>query len=331
MNKPARPKPPFRYWWSSDLEERFWVEIRYVEGLGKDLRCPIRDKDGNSNPWYDLVESVRPGDVIYHWNAIQNGFVGVSEVAGEGIVSGDERSVPLRDFRSTERIVLLADVRAKEAEILEVRERIRDSYPGFGAYYLPFQFRNDGLRMMSNYFAKLPKELVKVLFSAETPGTEFEPHLDLAGSQHSRMAYLQPFKGKSDSDYIARIAPRQERRSRSHETLVNALANWLEEKGFQPARNQAVDIGLERPSVIFEAKTIRTGWALAIRQAVGQLYEYRYFGISSPETALVFVAPCPIPAHWQAYLERDRDIACAWLEGSDFTLSDRAAALLGLG
>lgn len=53
------------YWWEGHGEERFWVEIRFAEGTGKELLCPLRQAGGGANAWYDLVGAVQPGDIFY--------------------------------------------------------------------------------------------------------------------------------------------------------------------------------------------------------------------------------------------------------------------------
>lgn len=83
-----KPWPPpysrgdMAYWWEGEGSERYWVEIRWVEGIGRFLTCPAPPVDGRThNPWYQLVGQVQPDDVIYHWNAVEHRFVGRSRVA----------------------------------------------------------------------------------------------------------------------------------------------------------------------------------------------------------------------------------------------------------
>jgi hypothetical protein len=326
----SEPLRRARYWWSNDPEERYWVEIRFVEGLGTELRCPLLDRAGHANPWYDLIDNVKPGDIIYHWHAQQNGFVGKSDVVRSCEIVGDTRVVPLQNFSSAEGLVNLASIRARQSDILQVRDSLMRRLPGFNSYYLPFQFRSDGLRMMSNYFAKLPKELVAILFNGSAPDDlpETEPQVEIPSAQ-ARMRFLEPFKPKRDQDYIARAGVRAERRTRTHETLVNAFANWLEEHGLEPGRNQAIDIGLQSPSVIIEGKAV-THWARAVREAVGQLYEYRYFQVVPPTASLIFLASKPVPKGWAEYLETVHGIGCAWFTESGFVLTPLASGLLNL-
>jgi hypothetical protein len=119
---------------------------------------------------------------------------------------------------------------------------------------------------------------------------------------------------------LARIQGGPTKRGRNHETLVNTFALWLENQGFEVGRSPVIDLGLESPPVIIEAKWV-ISWPKAVREAVGQLYEYRYFQVASPESRLVFLAQRPVPEIWIKFLEEDREIGAVWREGKGFKLS----------
>jgi len=140
---------------------------------------------------------------------------------------------------------------------------------------------------------------------------------------------LKPFKPKADLEYQVQIEGGIRTQERSHESLVNSFAQWLRKHGIKTGRNAAVDLGVEQPPVIVEAKQVKS-WSLAIRQAIGQLYEYRYFKIAPPNSALVFLGSEPVPAEWLEYLEKDRDIAVGWKTSDGFFLTDKAKSAFGL-
>ncbi len=117
-------------------------------------------------------------------------------------------------------------------------------------------------------------------------------------------------------------------KKRSHETLVTAFADWLEDHNLIPAYNQAVDLGIEDPPVLIEVKAIRK-WSTSIREAVGQLYEYRYFEVGPKNPNLIFLASEPVPQKWIKYLETDREIGVAWRSDEGFDLSRLARRHLG--
>jgi hypothetical protein len=330
-----------KYWWRSDPSEIYWIEIRHVPGTGSELRCPVADTIGKPNPWYDLLDAVRPGDVIYHWHAQEHRFVGWSQVEAPVHIVADERIVPLAGFTPLDHVVNRETLLEKGDEIRRVCDEL-SSRLGNRPGYLPFQFRADGLRLMSNYFVKLPKALLTILFEAPSNGGHESSSESVApatmGQTNPRttisrlhMTYLQPFAPKADGEYRANIAPRTERRSRSHETLVNAFALRLQDVGLEVQRNQAIDLAVREPFIIIEAKILPDGAIHnEIRQAVGQLYEYRFFKCGRPDAQLMFLGSGALGREWIRYLEEDRGIVVAWWSGDRFQLSSRAAAVLEL-
>lgn len=82
--------------------------------------------------------------------------------------------------------------------------------------YLPFQYKRDRnqLSFMSNYFTKLPKVMVDLLFGYDGLASEKLPHdreddesinSDLDGLPRSRRAFLKPFRAKADTEYAVSI------------------------------------------------------------------------------------------------------------------------------
>ena len=323
------------HWWDSDSKERFWVEIRHVEGIGTYLRCPLVRENGQPDPWYALVATVDVGDIVFHWSVREGQFVGASLVAEPARVTGSgedaEYFVELVGFTPLPVAVDLRTLREKADWIYGLRDELerRHGRP----LRLPFQFTQDRsqFRFMSNYFAKMPAALVAELFGSDLVDDLLdivapEPEQDQPGqTRTTSAAFLAPFKPKADTEYEAFISSKREQRSRGHETLVNRCALWLEDSGYTPARNAAVDLGLMDGSVIIEAKTIGATWATPIRQAVGQLYEYRYFNIARPDAELIFLSDRPVPNEWVKYLENDRNIGAMWPnETSGFELTQLA-------
>lgn len=325
------------YWWDGIVSERAWVEIRRVPGAGRSLICPAPQADGRHNAWHKLVGEVRRGDPIFHWNAREHRFIGRSVAAASVRDEGPDWVVPLERFTPIRAAVDLETLQSRRDELERIRDRLKSEYE-FEKLYLPFQYRSDDTRMISNYFAKLPKAAVDLLFDATGLGeadAEEPSHEDGSPVGTTRVGpdpnsgFLSPFRPKADSDYLTSHLGGVHRRGRRHETLVNRFAAWLTERGYEVGRNAAIDLGLSNPSVVIEAKIVTT-WPLSIRAAVGQLYEYRYFKVADPAAALVFLADKPVPATWVRYLEKDRRIGCAWSTASTFVLSDHATKALGL-
>jgi len=143
------------------------------------------------------------------------------------------------------------------------------------------------------------------------------------------VGFLRPFKPKADVHYVRYVRGGLRVASRNHESLVNGFAQWLVARGLKPGRNRAIDLGIEHPPVVIEGEYV-VSWPRSVREAVGQLYEYRFFQVVRPDAKLVFLASKPVPRKWRRYLEQDRQIAVAWKEANTFVLSDMASSIFGL-
>ncbi|MFI6229068.1 hypothetical protein ACIBCR_17335 [Micromonospora echinospora] len=332
------------YWWSDDPGQRYWVEIRKRPGIGTQLWAPTRDEDGGVDGWYNLVGSVVAGDIIYHWNAVESRFVGRSQAKKDARtdVGEDAFVVELMNFTPLRADLSLNFLRSRADRLYALRDELREAFGD--PLYLPWQFKEDRSKFssMSNYFAKLPKQAVSILFgedglgadqvedvpTADAPVVEFTLLDSPQGDQG--WAFLDPFKPKADADYFAKVIGGSARRGRRHETLVNSCAEWLAANGLVPGRNAAIDLGVAELGVIIEAKVVQRSWAKVIREAVGQLYEYRYFRVADPESRLIFMADRPVPEVWVKYLEKDRAIGSMWPDMSGFQMSKLAQQALRL-
>ncbi|WP_433649000.1 hypothetical protein ACQP2C_18815 [Micromonospora zamorensis] len=331
------------YWWSDDPSQKFWVEIRKRPGIGTQLWAPTHDEDGGRDGWYNLVSSVVAGETIYHWNAVESRFVGRSRAKSDARNDTQEDAfvVDLIDFTPLQANLSLGFLRSRADSLYALRDELYELYGD--PLFLPWQFKGDRSKFssMSNYFAKLPKQAVPLLFGEDGLGagqvettTEDLPAVQSTipdGPQGSQgWAFLHPFKPKADADYLTKVVGRSAARGRRHETLVNSCAEWLTGNGLVPGRNAAIDIGVVELGVIIEAKVVQRSWARAIREAVGQLYEYRYFRVADPESHLIFMADRPVPIVWVNYLEKDRAIGVMWPGGDGFEMSRLARRALGL-
>ena len=338
------------YWWDGDPEERYWVEIRRVPGIGTSLECPDHqiNADGSHGPnaWYELVHSVRKGDVVYHYNEREQRFVGRSRAASDAQHDtwDDIYTVELEDFTPIAASIDLAYMRGRSATLYRLREELQALHPG-ATLYTPFQFRGSELYgMMSNYFVKLPRDVALELFGPsglaeevlppapdDPQGDDEQPDGDGHVDPGTPIGgFLHPFRPKADTDYTSTVLGGRHRRSRGHERLINECAAWLAEEGYEPLCNAAVDLGLDEPAVVIEGKTIGVAWAPPVRQAVSQLYEYRYFKVASPDSGLIFLAEKAVPAVWVRYLEKDRGIGVMWPIKNGYHLSPLARAALEL-
>src|SRR5262249_50812667 len=145
------------------------------------------------------------------------------------------------------------------------------------------------------YLAKMPREFVERWANlsdlVETlSGTQEE--LTTLGEVYPSADEIAPtgtFKPKSEEDYVAIIKASVQRRSRSHERLVRLAGEFFVARGEKGITPHPLDLVMTKPaSVIFEAKPVsRFGPLFAIRQAIGQLFEYRRF--IGPRQAMVCI------------------------------------------
>lgn len=131
-------------------------------------------------------------------------------------------------------------------------------------------------------------------------------------------AGLNGFRPKDGSDYYVLIRQRKIKKSRSHEVLVRLFGEYIEQRGFVPITKKMhpKDIVLRRDGAewLVEAKTVKRGNPTqAVREALGQLYEYSHFlyeerGKEKPFLLALFTEDIKAYA---PYLEK-RGIASVW-------------------
>lgn len=319
------------YWWDDIPAERFWVEIRTVPGIGEEIYTSTTNARGRSDPRWNLVLSLTPGQVIFHYDADESRFVGFSTVAAAARVVGDKYRAPLSGFTAIEQVTGLDRLREVAGDLFSIRDELLDRH---GApLFLPFQFTRDRtqFRMLSNYFAKISFSSLEAVFGREALANwgldgEPTPRSPLA-TKPSVGGFLKPFRPKADTEYLSITRASVNPRTRHHETLVNDCAKWLASEGFRVGRNAAVDLAILDPLTLIEAKTV-IDWTRAVRDGVSQLYEYRYFRVASPAANLVLLTDEAPPPRWLKYLEKDRRIGAMWRHAKGFELSKLAARQL---
>ncbi|MCX2185723.1 DUF3578 domain-containing protein [Streptomyces sp. SKN60] len=145
---------------------------------------------------------------------------------------------------------------------------------------------------------------------------------------------LANFRPKDSSAYVAQIKARQQVKQRSHEELIRDFGLYVSERGYEPITllqhpkdlvlrsHRATEAGGEEWLV--EAKVVRNGNPTqAVREAVGQLYEYRHFlYLGCPTPFLIGLFSEAIGAY-APYLE-EQGIASIWRDGSGWDGSPKA-------
>ena len=151
---------------------QFWLEITERADVGANLNAPLFDKNGRPNWTYDLVQEIKEGDKVFHYKG--SAIVGVSRATGQawfdeviwaarGSASRSARIEPhrqpgqyisLEGYVSIAPILSLADIRAKEAEVMQVREKLHADKSG--SLRFPFvRYGAQGLRAFQAYLVLL--------------------------------------------------------------------------------------------------------------------------------------------------------------------------------
>lgn len=184
---------------------------------------------------------------------------------------------------------------------------------------LPFQLRNDGIRAGQGYLFKMPADFVERWTELSNLADELDDRAEeLAdrGSvpQATPTEPLRRFQPKSEADYTAIISAAVQHRTRTHEKLVRIAGEWLKARGAVIANLHPKDLEIISPvRIIVEAKVVRHRDALfAIREAVGQLCEYRYF-IGPRNAAIAVLLDVQPSGTLITYAEDHLQVAVLWL------------------
>ncbi len=138
------------------------------------------------------------------------------------------------------------------------------------------------------------------------------------------------FTPKSEAPYTAKIREHVEHRTRGHERLVREVGSWLQAQGATVTTPHPIDLKITDPiEVIIEAKTVGTRDPLyAVREALGQVHEYRYF-IGPYDAALAILLEAVPPDELVRYAEEYHEVALLWWDAGSLSAGSRGALLLG--
>jgi hypothetical protein len=335
------------YWWSGAGDERYWCEITDRPDLGADLKCPQVNERGDEYWSYSLIRQVAPGDIVFHYSTVDRGFVGGSVAGGpledraiswtpHGTAGRGNRHdaprpgwwLPLHGFSRASDPLTLKNLRnpTDEAWIATWMERVRKQ----GTPAAPFQSYPTGLRAAQGYLTKMPREFVErwpELAEMASRLERLQERLDPLQSVQPAAAEtiaLGVFAPKSDAEYVALIRAGEQRRTRRHERLVREVGEYLASRGASVATSfHPIDLLMIAPAEVFEAKIVVTTPVLAVREAVGQLFEYSYFlGRSSAALCVLLDAE---PGHALIeYAEKKLGLLVAWWTEGQLHGGDRA-------
>ena len=168
-------------WWAGDSRERFWVEITNRDDVGGNLVAPQLNDAGKSEWSYELLRSVRPGDIVLHWQKDAGALTSYSRCVQEAFPSSlewqsrgsygrkhqpvgleDAWEVPLVGVRQLHKPVPLRRLRDLEPKIRGIRENLRAIHPD--PLYFPFALSDKRpLRAAQAYLVKFPADLVEAI------------------------------------------------------------------------------------------------------------------------------------------------------------------------
>ena len=340
-------------WWDHLQAERFWCEVTDRNDVGSDLKAPQRNEAGQNYWSYSLIREVSAGDIVFHYSTREKAFVGASVAGGpmeertitwvpHGTVGRSKDMAreprpgywrPLYGYQSASKPLYLTSLE-EPAEALWLRSWI-GAHKHVGALRLPFQIRKDGIRGGQGYLFKIPADFV----DRWPPLWELAERLDERAeeiSSHISIDQIPPtssvppdFRPKSDADYTAIIASGVQRRSRKHERLVREAGQWLRDRGVVISNRHPKDLELISPvSVIVEAKIVGTRDPLfAVREALGQLEEYRYF-VGPQSSGLAILLDAEPPATLVRYSEEHLEVAVLWLVAGELSGGPLAKAMI---
>lgn len=266
----ARTKTPLPPWWGGDIAERYWMEITSRDDIGVNLKAPQRNEKNQPYWGYSLINQVKDGDVVLHYDQKSDAIVGYSFATGQvweeplvWVARGtsarkDGSRARVRDgwylglegYTELLRPVTHGQLVDAKAELLRVRtdvesERGKPSYFPFTVYK-----RQREPSPQQAYLTKFPRALLPVfeqlhaLDGVAVPpvqgglpiGAPVEDAVLLAATQqvgtHYRPADERMSVGKREP--FAVDPSIVERGLQSHAATQNALAGYIESLGMEP-------------------------------------------------------------------------------------------------
>lgn len=184
----------------------------------------------------------------------------------------------------------------------------------------PVQLYPGGLRANQGYLTKMPRAFVERWRQLSRLADELDDAAAAVQEGDSPSATLPPtrdgFKGKSGTPYEAMIKGGVQHRTRNHERLLTNVAGWLSEHRPDAvvSNRHPLDMLISGRGweLIVEAKTIGNRHAgFAVRQAVGQLHEYRH-SVGPQSANLAILLDGEPPADVAEYVRTVLNLGLLW-------------------
>jgi hypothetical protein len=338
-------------WWWDDPSEIFWCEITDRDDIGADLKCPQTNDKGQPYWSYNLINQIWPGEIVFHYSTKPGlkAFVGASVAGGpvedrpivwtaHGTVgrskpaSSEARPgwwLPLHGYEAATPPLRRSDLLIElEQEWIRNWIEMKEQSTGQSAK-APFQLYPREIRASQGYLTKMPKEFVNrwpgLTLLADRLSPEQEKLISLGETAPPRQAVgvFDPLENglrlKDDSPYYAEVHASVQRRSRNHERLIRDAVDWLSALGAVVKTPHPIDLFVASPiKVILEGELgANRGPRAAIREALGQLHDYRYF-YGQNDSALCILLDVDPGASLVEYVETYLDLFIIWRSDHGF-------------
>lgn len=174
---------PVNRWWLSDPRQRYWMEVTARPDIGTDLRAPQADESGRWYWGYGLINEVRPGDVVLHYDQNAEAVVGCSRAVGtvwaadirwaaRGTYARAKGIAPhtrpgwylgLEAFTTLARPATRAALESRRGELAALKDAL-EAVHGAPVYF-PFMLYKGGrpLSPQQAYLTKCPVELLQLV------------------------------------------------------------------------------------------------------------------------------------------------------------------------
>ena len=289
-------------WWHLRAEERYWLEVTDRPDIGVNLKAPKTNEKGKDFWSYSLLQEVKPGDVIFHYDKNSQAITARSVATGKtwsDIITWAARGtyaraagiephlrdglyLGLESYSPLENPVTLDEIRKLTTLIDEHFLKIQ-TRPGARLYY-PFERGNKReTRTMQGYLFKLPAFFLELFpsLTRTVAVTGVQPsNLERVGLEYRRPPELQAV---AERDPFAVDPSIVERGLRGHAATQNQLADALAGAGLHPRSPAPIepnfDIAWTNGSTIWvaEVKSITsTNEEKQLRLGLGQVLRYAH-------------------------------------------------------
>lgn len=236
--------------------------------------------------------------------------------------------LPLYGYRTAQAPLRLADVR-NTTDVEWIRRWIADRQARYGRAAAPFQKYREGIRPNEAWLTKMPRPFVErwpslriMRANAEEMAEKLVPVGEGAQPEATRrlMNQASQFTKRPIGEYLAVVRIAVQRRSRKHEELVNDLAAAFRTVDIEATNPSPLDLLISGdPPIIVEVKVASNGGTLhAIREAVGQLMEYRHFDLKRAATLCIVLDQAPDRPEVVEYVESTLGIMLMWRKPPGF-------------